>query len=499
MSKDTPYTMRDYLDVLRRRWVVIATLFPASILLGVYLAYALPPLYRSSATIMLEPSSIPEDILRSTVTAYADQQLDLVRRRVLTTDNLTTLVDDLDPYPNRRDLSVTGKAQLISDDTLVERVDPITLEPLTESNAFSIHYVNPDPQLAKHVTEHLADMFLSHNRASRTEQATATKEYFQAESVKIEQNIRKIESELAKFEEEHDAALPESQLRNKELRDRTERDLVEMERQILTARDRQRLLEVQLASINPHLFDPEGDWRIQRQEMEGALALALQKYSAEHPDVKALRRAIAGLADRAASESRNTPPNNPEYNAVASQLRTERDIVASLEANAARARAQIDEYERSIQLTPEVERLYRQLTRRYDTEKTRYLEVQQGLSAAEMGQSLETEQRGDRLTLIRRPNTPRVPDSPNRLGIILLGFLLGGGLSVGLAAVMESSDSTVRNTRDLGDITDIKPLATVPIMLNAADRRRRVLGWSAASLMTAALLIVVGSTVLQAL
>jgi hypothetical protein len=125
--------------------------------------------------------------------------------------------------------------------------------------------------------------------------------------------------------------------------------------------------------------------------------------------------------------------------------------------------------------------------------------VQQGLSAAEMGQSLETEQRGDRLTLIRRPNTPRVPDSPNRLGIILLGFLLGGGLSVGLAAVMESSDSTVRNTRDLGDITDIKPLATVPIMLNAADRRRRVLGWSAASLMTAALLIVVGSTVLQAL
>src|SRR5690606_32890301 len=297
------------------------------------------------------------------------------------------------PYPDRNDLSVSGKAQLISEDTLIERVDPITLEPLTESNAFSIHYVNPNPEIAKAVTEHIAEMFLSHNRLTRTEQATSNKEYFETEAKKIEENIRRIESELAKFEAEHDAALPESQLRNKELRDRTERELVETERQILAARDRQRLLEVQLASINPYLFDPEGDWRIQRQEMEGALALALQKYTPEHPEVRRLKQAIAGLADRASSESRNNPPNNPEYIAIASQLRTEREVIASLEANANRAREQIANYERSIQMTPEVERLYRQLLRQYDTEKSRYLEVQQGLSKAEMGQSLETEQR----------------------------------------------------------------------------------------------------------
>src|SRR5690606_9015061 len=103
--------------------------------------------------------------------------------------------------------------------------------------------------------------------------------------------------------------------------------------------------------------------RIQRQEMEGALALALQKYTDEHPEVRRLRQAIAGLADRAGSESRNTPPNNPDYIAIASQLRTENDVISSLEANAERARAQIEQYERSIQMTPEVERLYRQLQR----------------------------------------------------------------------------------------------------------------------------------------
>ena len=47
------------------------------------IAFTLPTLYRSSATILLEPSSIPADMVRTTVTSYADLQIDLVRRAAL--------------------------------------------------------------------------------------------------------------------------------------------------------------------------------------------------------------------------------------------------------------------------------------------------------------------------------------------------------------------------------------------------------------------------------
>ena len=63
----------------------LLTIIPAALLLAVYLAYALPPSYRSSATILLEPSSIPTELVQTTVTSYADQQIELVSRRVLTT------------------------------------------------------------------------------------------------------------------------------------------------------------------------------------------------------------------------------------------------------------------------------------------------------------------------------------------------------------------------------------------------------------------------------
>jgi hypothetical protein len=100
--------------------------------------------------------------------------------------------------------------------------------------------------------------------------------------------------------------------------------------------------------------------------------------------------------------------------------------------------------------------------------------------------------------MIRSPNRPNRPVSPNRIGILLIGLVLGGGLAVGLTALTESSDPTIRSARDLFEITDIKPLAAVPLMLNGADRRKRVLAWAAASVVFAIAVMFVGSAVTQA-
>jgi len=53
----------------------------------------------------------------------------------------------------------------------VERVDPVTLKPLTESNAFSLHYRNEDNDRAAEVTGRLAKLFLSYNQKSREQAA----------------------------------------------------------------------------------------------------------------------------------------------------------------------------------------------------------------------------------------------------------------------------------------------------------------------------------------
>ena len=99
------------------------------------------------------------------------------------------------------------------------------------------------------------------------------------------------------------------------------------------------------------------------------------------------------------------------------------------------------------------------------------------------------------MTLIRSPFAPRNPYSPNRLGIVLLGIVLGGGLAIGFAALMESIDPTIRSVRDLEEITDIKHLAAIPFIPNQFDRRKRIIGWGAASAIVVVAVVFVGSAI----
>ena len=100
------------------------------------------------------------------------------------------------------------------------------------------------------------------------------------------------------------------------------------------------------------------------------------------------------------------------------------------------------------------------------------------LREADIARSLETEQKGDRFTQIRTPSAARRPYSPNRIGIVLLGIVLGGGLAVGLAALAESSDPSVRSARDLREITTVPAIASIPVMLTGDDLRKRRVWWT---------------------
>src|SRR5580658_3357245 len=99
------HALSEYGKLLRRRWIYPGLIIPASLLISVYIAFVLPVSYRAAGTIMLEPSSIPTEMVSSTVRRvqdvpeYAQQELELVRRRVMTPDKLLQLVKEVDPYP----------------------------------------------------------------------------------------------------------------------------------------------------------------------------------------------------------------------------------------------------------------------------------------------------------------------------------------------------------------------------------------------------------------
>jgi polysaccharide chain length determinant protein (PEP-CTERM system associated) len=474
-TNDTPSTLGDYIGILRRRRIFLLVVIPAALLLAVYLAYALPPHYRSSATIMLETASVSPDLVRTTVSSYADQQFELVQRRVLTSENLEPLVKEFDPYPDMPELTANAKAKKIIEDTLIERVDPVTFEVLQESNAFSIYYHNADPARAKDVAQRISNLFLDFNRLARNERATSAYDFLLSQAQEVERRISEVDLKVAQFKARHGDALPESQVRNLGAAERASQNIFSIEAQIRAAEERRGLLEVQLSKLSPTLGSTTGNTQAELAVLQGQLADARVRYTPDHPDVKRLQRQIEALAAKQASEptASRVVPNNPDYIGVQSQLDATRREISALQGSAERERAQVYAYEAGAAAAPTVEKEYLELARNREVLQKQFDDVQAKLRQADVARNLETEQRGDRFTQIRAPNTPDTPYSPNRLGIILLGIVLGGGIAMGLAALAESSDPSVRSVRDLREITSIPAIASLPVMFTETERRRR--------------------------
>jgi uncharacterized protein involved in exopolysaccharide biosynthesis len=553
-------TLKDYLAVFRRRKAQMALATLAILVVSLGVAFGLPPVYRSAGTILIEQQEIPPELVRSTVTSYADERIQVIGQRVMTSSNLLGIIDKYGLYADDRKSDPNEVViEQMRDDIKVEMVsaevvDPRTGRPTQASIAFTVSYESESPQLAQRVANELVSLYLNENLKTRTQLAGDAARFLTEESKRLSDQISDLEHQLARFKEEHASELPELNQLNLQLMDRSERDILEVERQISSLEERKILLEAQIAQVHPteklvsetgeriltpadrlkvlqsqyasltavygaehpdvvktrkemqalekHVGTADASADLQRriEEARGELAALRDRYSASHPDVKRLQRKVASLekelarAPRAAGPTSATP-DNPAYiqlqaqiDATETELKTQREKLAEL-------KQKLTDYEARLTAAPQVERQYRAITRDYENAVAKYQEIKAKEMQAQLAESLETERKGERFTLIEPPLMPEEPVKPNRLAIAFLGLVFSFAGGIGSAAVAESLDDSVRGGKGLVDLLGSPPLATVPVIETAEDRRwrqrrRLLVGVSAvAALVVVALLV----------
>jgi polysaccharide chain length determinant protein (PEP-CTERM system associated) len=494
--EDVDAPSRSFSAILKRRWPYVATIAPAIILLSIYGAFAIPALYRSSATIMLEPSSVQKDLVETTVASYADKQIEIVQGKVMTIPALSQLVSEFDPYPQEKALSTEEKALQIIENTSFERVDPVTLKVLVESTAFSLHYDNPDPKRAAKVASMISQLFLTYNQRSREDSAKQTAAFLAEQAKGVTEELQRVDAQLAQMKQKYGDAAPESQLRNEANLDRAQRDLDQVNRDTRAAEEKENLLALQLSQISPNLVMLGGDLT-DLATVRAQLAEAERRYTPDHPDVKRLRRVMEDLIARNAASGKETvaKANNPEYLRVESQLKGARSELSALRAAGARINAQITQYMQNIGRSPTAEKEFSDVERRHAALQTQFQGLQERLRNAQLAQSFESESRGERFTMVRAPFAARLPVYPNRIGLILLGLVLGGGLTAVAVAIAESADPNVRGSSDLAIIPGVPVLGSIPVILTSEDRRKRMLLWGSVSAVYAVAIVAVGLTI----
>jgi uncharacterized protein involved in exopolysaccharide biosynthesis len=157
------------------------------------------------------------------------------------------------------------------------------------------------------------------------------------------------------------------------------------------------------------------------------------------------------------------------------QLKAARNELGGLEAQAAQMRAKLDQRRALVQETPAAEREVGEVLRRKEVLQNEYQHIQDRLQSANLAETFESHQGGERFTMVREPSVAHLPVYPNRIGLIMIGFVLGAALAGIAVALRESMDANVRSASDLALPDGVVVMANIPFIRNKTDRRRSVL------------------------
>jgi uncharacterized protein involved in exopolysaccharide biosynthesis len=308
--------------------------------------------------------------------------------------------------------------------------------------------------------------------------------------------MRDIDVQLAALKSKYGEALPELLARNQSTIDDRQRQLDALQQQILTAQEKEAELSLQLSQTSPNLITQSGDLT-DVATVRAKLTEAEQRYTPEHPEVKRLKRALETLMSQNAQGGSKAGANNPQYLLTETELKGTRDSLAGLRAQSAAISAKLERSRELLQQTPAAEREMSEVLQRKEVLQTEYQRTQDRLQSANLAQTFESQQGGERFSMVREPTAASSPVFPNRLGLILLGLVFGGAVSVIAVAVAESTDSSVRTPKDVLLPAGVPMLASIPFISNTRDRRGRALRITSLVAAYSVALLVVGVVIVS--
>jgi protein tyrosine kinase modulator len=303
----TERTLAEYLTTLHRRKGSLLSAMTVILLITISLAFGLPPVYRASATILIEQQEIPQDLVRSVITSYADERIQLISQRVMTTANLRAIIEKYTLYPEMQtNEPMEAVIKELRDDVHLETVNAEVRDPRSgraqeATIAFTLSYESQSPKLARNVANELVSLYLNENLKNRTEAAVETSQFLAEEAQKLAVKVSELEKKLADFKEHNAGKPPELIQLNLQLLNQTENELREAERQIRSFEEREVYLRGQLALLSPYntlytetgqrILGPADRLKVLQTEYLGLAS----RYAPNHPDIVRLRKEIEAL------------------------------------------------------------------------------------------------------------------------------------------------------------------------------------------------------------
>lgn len=256
MQQTEGITLDQIRGIIRRQKSVFITLFLLTWLAAIALALFLPPVYRAETTILIEEQQIPQEFVRTTITSYVEERLQVITQQIMSRPRLKEIIKRFTLYPemkknHTREEIIKRLREDISLQTVsADVVDRRTGRPSTATIAFNLAYEGENPSTVAKVTNRLASLYLEENLRQREKRVTNITSFLKQERNELTKRINELENKLSLFKQKHGRELPEFNNVNLQAVNRLTRDLEQNQMKLSSLYERKLYLEGQLAGID---------------------------------------------------------------------------------------------------------------------------------------------------------------------------------------------------------------------------------------------------------
>ena len=494
-GNQTETNVREYLHVLqKRKWLILSLVLVITSLVTIQ-AYREPSIYQGSTTIRIEPkqSSILQTggslVFNQTDPNFWGTQLRLLQSPVLARQVVVTLNLDKDPnfiggqantgifssvkrifgkegstvksvQGQNGDPDPVGERELAERQLSAEQLAALepyedaiaagqVITPVEKTNLVIINYTHTNPQLAKQISDTLAEVFV-HNNIERQEGSMSKAELALAQQIATyQEKVKKERDDRFNFAKSNNLPLTATSTNLEALREQG------YSQQLLDAENQRRNLEAAYNAAK-NTDDPFSNPAVQQDELirksrekladlqEKREAL-LQIYTKEWPEVKKIDAQIAATE----AQLKKTPTQvlasmKKRFEAAQAQ---EKSLIRAYERQhgktTAQTKAEIDLAAMTQQLTTDEQYLNTLL------QKQRELNATSGDG-------------GTNVSIAQKSRLPTAPVGPARLRTIVVAFLLSLMAGVGLAFLLDFLDDSVKSMDDIDRYIHLPALALIP-------------------------------------
>jgi protein tyrosine kinase modulator len=439
------------------------------------------------------PQRVPENYVKSTVTARIEDRLQSIRQQILSRTRLERIIEEFNLYEKER-------ATELMEDIVARMRNDVAID-VVRGDAFRVAYVGGEPRTVMRVTDRLADLFKEENLRDREVMAEGTNQFLETQLADARRRLIEHEKKLEDYRLRHAGELPSQLDSNLQAMQNAQLQIQSLLEALNRDRDRRLIAERQLTELRAEAGrqvavspSPDGTGEVvgsTQQQLASARATlqALQsRLTPNHPDIGLWKRRVRDLEKKAEAEALDAPlsdspsakPTSPEdalrhrriADLTAEVEQLDRQI-ASKQREEQRLRETVQGYQRRVEAAPARESEMVELTRDYTTIQTLYSSLLAKNEEAKISANLERRQIGEQFKILDPARFPEKPFSPNRPQ--LKAFGIAGGLALGilLVALFEYRDRSFHVDDEITTVLSLPVLAVVPVMFSLDEKRQR--------------------------